>query len=208
MSEAESTTVDVLIARLSTHPEEFFVAEAVITQDGARIFAGTKWRRITTMLMTPMNVEGNMWLEMFSDEEKARFKAAMMGALRGVIDTQMMKVLTGGDPVELDPEEKQRRQEIAMQQQIRAQHANYQQQALANQVNALGAMASQGGTFGTLTVGYGDTGAAERGYNFIASMRDEERKAYEEYVELRERQKAAKSHPPLSIRDKVKKYFP
>jgi len=187
MKEAESTTVDVLIARISTHPEEFFVAEAVITQDGARIFAGTKWRRITTMLMAPTNGEMNLWIEMFSDEEKARFRTAMLEALRGVIDTQMMKVLTGGDPVELDPEEKQRRQEIAMKQALMQQYAQNQQQ-----MNALGAMASQGLT-GHLTLGYGGPSLPSHS-SYEKYLEDEERKAFE---------KIAKSHPK-TLAQKVK----
>lgn len=207
MSEAESTTVDVLIARLSTHPEEFFVAEAVITQDGARIFAGTKWRRITTMLMTPMNGEMHLWIEMFSDEEKARFRTAMLEALRGVIDTQMMKVLTGGDPVELDPEEKQRRQAAAVKNSLLQQYNIQKHQMVAQQMNALGAMANQN-LSGILESWGGAGGAGAAGSGFPLD------KSYDEYLERerererKERAKAAAEPPPLSLRDKVKKYFP
>ena len=206
MSEAESTTVDVLIARLSTHPEEFFNAEAVVTQDGARIFANTKWRRITTMLMTPMNGESNMWLELFSDAEKERFKTAMMGALRGVIDTQMLKVLTGGDPVELDPEEKVRREELAMKMAYQQQYMAAKQQLLAQQANALNNISNQTqGLQGSLTVGYGSSG----GGGSLLGPAMPQYESYEKYLDAEEKkafEKIAKACPE-SLRDKAKKFF-
>lgn len=105
MSEAESTSVDVLIARLEPHPDEFFCREAVSAYDGARIFASTKWRRITTSLMVDKAPgEQNLWMDLFTPEERERFRAAMYKALRAELDTQIMRVLVGEDPFKFNPE--------------------------------------------------------------------------------------------------------
>lgn len=105
MSEAESTSVDVLIARLESHPDEFFCREVVSAYDGARIFASTKWHRITTSLMVDKAPgEQNLWMDLFTPEERERFRAAMYKALRAELDTQIMRVLVGEDPFKFNPE--------------------------------------------------------------------------------------------------------
>ena len=105
MSEAESTSVDVLIARLESHPDEFFRREAVATYDGAKIFYDTKWKRITTTLLVDRDPgEQNLWMDLFTPDERARFRAAMYKALRAELDTQIMRVLVGEDPFKFNPE--------------------------------------------------------------------------------------------------------
>lgn len=105
MSEAASTSVDVLIARLESHPDEFFCREAVSTYDGARIFTNTKWHRITTSLMVDKDPgEQNLWMDLFTPDERERFRTAMYKALRAELDTQIMRVLVGEDPLKFNPE--------------------------------------------------------------------------------------------------------
>ena len=207
MKDTEASTIDVLIARLSTHPEEFFNADAVVTQDGARIFQHTKWRRITAMLMDPTNGP-NLWVELFKPAEKQRFRDAMHTALRGVLDTQMMKVLMGGDPIELDPEEKARREEVAMKMAHQQQYMAAKQQLLAQQSQALQNIANQTqGLQGSLTVGYGSAGGG--GSLWGSAMPQYE--SYEKHLDAEERkafEKIAKASPPKTLAEKVKKYFP
>lgn len=124
MSTTESTSVDVLIARLESHPDEFFRREAVSTYDGARIFANTKWHRITTTLLVDRaHGEQNLWMDLFTREERERFRSAMYKALRAELDTQIMRVLVGEDPLKFNPEGQAMQQKQA---QWAAHHANLQ----------------------------------------------------------------------------------
>lgn len=105
MNKTESTTVDVLIARIETHPDEFFKREAVASYDGEKILAHTKWRRITTSLMVDETAsEQNLWINLFSQEERQRFRAAFYKAVRAELDTQIMRVVLGEDPLKFDPD--------------------------------------------------------------------------------------------------------
>jgi len=152
------TSVDVLIERLKTHPDEFYNRAAISTYDGAKVFSGVKWRRIIVTLMTdtPSTAGDNLWLNLFSEDEKQRFRAAMYSTLRGELDGQVMRAMVTGNALDYDAEKDALEvQKKIMQNSIHAQKLAMQQ-AYANQQNSIGqTMAAQG----TLTVCYGMTGA-------------------------------------------------
>lgn len=166
MSEAESTSVDVLIARLESHPDEFFCREAVSSYDGARIFANTKWRRITTSLMVDKDPgEQNLWMDLFTPDERERFRTAMYKALRAELDTQIMRVLVGEDPLKFNPEGQ------ALQQN-QAQRASHQAilQGFARQTTAYpGSLQHIGSALTGVTTAAGTTSLAQ---SYNQSMQD------------------------------------
>lgn len=101
-----ATSVDVLIERLATHPDEFFNKHAVVTYDGDKIFAGTKWRRIVVTLMVDAAPgEANLWMNLFTGPEKDRFRTAMYAALRSELDAQIMMALMKGTAMPRTEEE-------------------------------------------------------------------------------------------------------
>ncbi len=110
-----STSVDILVERLKTHPEEFFNKDCVVSRDGEKIFAHTKWRRIVTLLMAdaPEGSSDNLWLNLFKPDEVGRFRAAMYAAMRAEIDTAIVRVLVGEAPDILNPDAEEAR--LAMQ---------------------------------------------------------------------------------------------
>lgn len=138
-----ATSVDVLIERLTTHPDEFFNKKAVATYDGDRIFAGTKWRRIVVTLMVDQKPgEANLWMNLFTGPEKDRFRTAMYAALRSELDAQIMMALMQGTAMPRTEEEEkawfqaQMNQAQMAMQQYRNQYQNQicsKQAAMGNQ---------------------------------------------------------------------------
>lgn len=134
-----ATSVDVLIERLSTHPEEFFNKQSVVTYDGDKIFAGTKWRRIVVTLMVDQKPgEANLWMNLFSGAEKDRFRIAMYAALRSELDGQIMMALMQGSALPMDREE----QEVYYKAQaLQSQMAKYQSAQARYAQGSLGSLA-------------------------------------------------------------------
>lgn len=128
----ESTSVDILVERIKTHPEEFFNKDSVVSRDGEKIFAHTKWRRITTLLLAdaPAGSTDNLWLNLFKPDEVQRFRAAMYAALRAEIDTTIVKVLVGESPDKLNPDAEEA---TAAMEAMNASMAKYRFMAAQNQ---------------------------------------------------------------------------
>lgn len=96
MSIDTCTTVDVLIERLQTHPEEFF-DKALVSVSGAKdIVAGSKWQRITSLLWADKPQQTNLWYDMFTSDERERFKAAFVKAVRAELNAQITNRLING----------------------------------------------------------------------------------------------------------------
>lgn len=158
MNKPESTTVDVLIARLETHPDEFFKREAVASYDGEKILARTKWRRITASLMVDETAsEQNLWINLFSQEERQRFRAAFYKAVRAEMDTQIMRVVLGEDPLKFDPDGQRLEQlEAARIAQMKRMQAGYQgAMGMPGGTGVASAFNSQGISGAAMTIGYG-----------------------------------------------------
>lgn len=154
----ESTSVDILVERVKTHPEEFFNKDCVVSRDAEKIFAHTKWRRITTLLMAdpPEGVADNLWLNLFKPDEVQRFRAAMYAALRAEIDTAIVKVLVGESPDQLNPDAEEARRAVDAMKQAQqrykfmaAQQANHNLLAQQSMMNM--------GTAGVGAMGVGQT---------------------------------------------------
>lgn len=96
MSIDTCTTVDVLIERLQTHPEEFFDKAHVSTSSARDIVAGTKWQRIASLLWADKPAQSNLWYDMFTSDERERFKAAFVKAVRAELDAQITNRLVNG----------------------------------------------------------------------------------------------------------------
>lgn len=96
MSIDTCTTVDVLIERLQTHPEEFFDKAHVSTSSARDIVAGTKWQRITSLLWADKPAQTNLWYDMLTSDERERFKAAFTKAVRAELDVQITNRLVNG----------------------------------------------------------------------------------------------------------------
>lgn len=150
----ESTSVDILVERIKTHPEEFFNKDSVVSRDGEKIFAHTKWRRITTLLMAdpPEGVADNLWLNLFKPDEVQRFRAAMYAALRAEIDTAIVKVLVGESPDQLNPDAEEARKAMEA---MNASLAKYK--FLAAQQNRYSAQVGQQSLLGAAGAGAGQT---------------------------------------------------
>ena len=96
MSTDTCTTVDVLIERLQTHPEEFFDRTLVSVSGAKDIVGGTKWQRITSLLWADKPAQTNLWYDMFTSDERERFKAAFTKAVRAELDVQITNRLVNG----------------------------------------------------------------------------------------------------------------
>lgn len=150
-----STSVDVLIERLKTHPDEFYNRAAISSYDGEKVFSGVKWRRVIVTLMTdtPPTAKDNLWLNLFSDDEKQRFRTAMYATLRGELDGQVMRAMVTGHALDYGAEKE------ALDRQIQAQKMSamqaYQNQNLMGHANTFSNQNLSGG----LITGYGTTGA-------------------------------------------------
>lgn len=151
-----STSVDVLIERLKTHPDEFYNRAAVSSYDGEKVFSGVKWRRVIVTLMTdtPSTAGDNLWLNLFSDDEKQRFRDAMYATLRGELDGQVMRAMVTGHALDYDADKEQMMAQNALSKaQLQAQKAAMMQ---AYQNQQLMGIANQQNSLGNLTVGYGN----------------------------------------------------
>ena len=140
----ESTSVDILVERVKTHPEEFFNKDCVVSRDAEKIFAHTKWRRITTLLLAdaPEGVTDNLWLNLFKPDEVQRFRKAMYAAMRAEIDTAIVKVLVGESPDRLNPDAEEVNAQLEA---MRASMQRYRaMSAQQNSCNVLGAQALGG----------------------------------------------------------------
>lgn len=140
-----STSVDILVERLKTHPEEFFNKDCVVSRDGEKIFAHTKWRRIVTLLMAdaPEGFSDNLWLNLFKPDEVKRFRTAMYAAMRAEIDTAIVKVLVGETPDRLNQDAEEAR--LAMQ---AINNASARYRLYASQARNPGNAAIAGGLLG------------------------------------------------------------
>ena len=140
-----TTSVDILVERLKTHPEEFFNKDCVVSRDGEKIFAHTKWRRIVTLLMAdaPEGSSDNLWLNLFKPDEVGRFRVAMYAAMRAEIDTAIVKVLVGETPDRLNPDAEE--EHLAMQ---AINNASARYRLYASQARNPGSAAIAGGLLG------------------------------------------------------------
>lgn len=127
-----STSVDILVERLKTHPEEFFNKDCVVSRDGEKIFAHTKWRRIVTLLMAdaPEGTSDNLWLNLFKPDEVKRFRTAVYAAMRAEIDTAIVKVLVGETPDHLNPDAEEARLAAQYMNSASARYRFYASQAM------------------------------------------------------------------------------
>jgi len=147
MSIDTCTTVDVLIERLQTHPEEFF-DKALVSVSGAKdIVAGSKWQRITSLLWADKPQQTNLWYDMFTSDERERFKAAFVKAVRAELDAQITNRLINGAEFE------DVAQEIALKQ---AHYVAQQKQAQLIVQKTAAAQRQLGGLLGTAGSAYGD----------------------------------------------------
>lgn len=187
---SSATSVDVLIERLSSHPQEFYNASAVVSYDGEKIFSGTKYRRIVTTLMVDKQPgEQNLWIDLFTEEERQRFRRAMIAALRGDLDTQIMRTMMGdGDPFAFDPDGQRRREW--------EQHVSIRQNAHGlGHVNAPGAF-NRPGAFSSLS----DAAQTISAWDYQAQQQQLARADYEAT-------KTAVESPLKSLRSRITKGF-
>lgn len=147
MSIDTSTSVDVLIERLQTHPEEFFDKTRVSVRGAEDIVFGTKWQRITSLLWADEPQQTNLWYDMFTSDERERFKAAFVKAVRAELDAQITNRLINGAEFE------DVAQEIALKQ---AHYVAQQKQAQLIIQKTAAAQRQLGGLLGTAGSAYGD----------------------------------------------------
>ena len=164
-----STSVDVLIERLKTHPDEFYNRTAISSYDGEKVFAGVKWRRVIVTLMTdtPPTAKDNLWLNLFSEDEKQRFRAAMYETLRGELDGQIMRAMVTGHALDYDEEREMQKAQHSLHQQIQALKAS-SLQSFANQ-QAMGIANTQASSNSVLTTGYGGLMGGSGGVSSLSS---------------------------------------
>ena len=93
-----ATTVDMLIERMKTHPQEFFNEASLGSGDANAIFSATKWRRITVALLEESPTVGNMIQAWFKPTEIVRFREGLMGVMRDAFDAQLVEALVSGRP--------------------------------------------------------------------------------------------------------------
>lgn len=118
----EASSIDVLIERLGTHPQEFFNESAVVDRDGARLFNRVKFYSLVTVLLVDKTPgEYNLWVDLFSEDERKRFRAAFHKAVRAVIDAKVMQVIFAGeDPNAFNRELQKELDEFVCKRQMRA----------------------------------------------------------------------------------------
>jgi len=91
------TSVDMLIARMETHPHEFFNAELLPKLDASEVLKGCKWGRLASHICNP-TAKG-----LFSLDEKERFAVALDRTMREALDVLIVKALVAGEPFENKP---------------------------------------------------------------------------------------------------------
>lgn len=109
------TSVDVLIERLKSHPHEFYNSKCIVDRNAAQLFYGVKFHTLVTVLMVDKQPdEQNLWIDIFSPEERARFRKAFYESIRAVLDTAIMQELVCGENTGVfDPTVAQKRLEEA-----------------------------------------------------------------------------------------------
>jgi hypothetical protein len=90
------TTVDMLIERLGTHPDEFFNASRLPLLDGSKCLEGVRWRKLVGHLCNAATTG------MFSLEEKSRFAIALDKAMRVAFDALLIQSIITGESMEKD----------------------------------------------------------------------------------------------------------
>lgn len=186
-----ATTVDMLIERIGTHPQEFFNTETIWRLDATETLVNTRWRTLTSHLCNPATTG------LFSQDEKKRFTKALDVAMRQAFDAHLCRALVTGETLdaEFKREESKKAGAVMAAQQMAAQQ-NAQNQAYQN------ALYGQG----MLTTGIGQSmnaaglalGAVQQGVAFDQAYVDEVRREYEE----RARQAFKTSKPQTTLKPK------
>lgn len=91
------TTVDMLIARMKTHPHEFFNAELLPKLDASDVLKGCKWGRLASHICNPTTTG------LFSLDEKERFASALDKTMREALDVMIVSSLVTGEEFEKRP---------------------------------------------------------------------------------------------------------
>ena len=102
------TTVDILIARLEDHPDEFFNADKLPLLDAKDCLSGCKWRRLVAHLCNPTTTG------LFTLDEKQRFSHALDIKMRAALDGLIIKALVGDEPFDLGDKESMQGAKAAM----------------------------------------------------------------------------------------------
>lgn len=154
-----ATSVDVLIERLTTHPQEFFRREHVSREGETRIIEGVKWHRVITLLACGEKEGFNIWTAMFTAEEKLRFREAFMKAVRAELDAQIMqRLVSGGEWADVQADiDVKNAQLVAMQQAQQARMRNMPQMGVYGFNNA-----AQGSLGGSVSGGLLGTSYSEK----------------------------------------------
>lgn len=89
-------SIDLLIARLETNPEEFFDENRVVFDYDTNVQkkAPPRWAPIVQCILS----KEQSWVNMFTDAERSKLQTALNVAMRKTVDAKIMRALLTGEP--------------------------------------------------------------------------------------------------------------